>query len=217
MRRKILFTLFILLFCKSVSALTYGGCDFATTARLKQIVGNATISYDYRIVNNEAYFDITVSNLTKDIYVSDNYFDKNYYQNNGEVIIKNVKSKSITLKFNSNIKSCQGLLLGTKYEQLPIYNKYYNHKVCSDMEGFSYCNKWVKKEYTLKEIEVAIQKYKDSLNGDPEEPTRVIYNKTWFEKLIDFYVKYYVFILLGIIAVCSIIIAVHRKRSQFKI
>ena len=219
MKKKIFFILFMLLFYKTnIHALTYGGCDFSDVARMKQVVTNVSITYDYKIVNNKAYFDVTISNLTNDIYIKDNYANKEYYKfTNGELVIHNVSDGSISLKFNSNKKECKGLLLGTKYEQFPIYNKYYNNDVCKDMEGFSQCEKWVSKAYTLDEIKAAIKKYNDSLKENPEEPTKEIYKKTFFDKLIDFYVKYYLVFLISIIGVCMIIILVHRKRSQFKI
>ena len=58
-------------------------------------------SVNGKIINDEAYFDVTISNLTNDIYVSDNYYKKDYF-NNSELTIYNVKEKSIYLKFYSN-------------------------------------------------------------------------------------------------------------------
>ena len=138
MKKKIFFILFMLLFYKTnIHALTYGGCDFSDVARMKQVVTNVSITYDYKIVNNKAYFDVTISNLTNDIYIKDNYANKEYYKfTNGELVIHNVSDGSISLKFNSNKKECKGLLLGTKYEQFPIYNKYYNNDVCKLSQNF---------------------------------------------------------------------------------
>ena len=81
MKKKIIFILFILLFYKtSVSALTYGGCDTSVIARMKQVVANINISYDYKIINDKVYYDVTISNLTNDIYVRDNYGNREYYK-----------------------------------------------------------------------------------------------------------------------------------------
>lgn len=219
MKKKIIFILFILLFYKtSVSALTYGGCDTSVIARMKQVVANINISYDYKIINDKVYYDVTISNLTNDIYVRDNYGNREYYNyNNGELVIPNIDNNSLSLRFNSNINDCRGLLLGTRYDQFPIFNKYYDDEVCKNMEDFLYCNKWTPKEYSYEEVQTAVKKYNEGLNNNPEEPTKEIYKKTLFDKIIDFYVKYYIVFLVGIIGICIVIILIHRKKNQFKI
>lgn len=218
MKKKIFFTLFILLFCSKVSALTYAGCDINDVVRMKQIVTNVNVSYNYHIAGDNAYFDVIISNLTNDIYVTDNYFNGTYSNFiNGELVIYNVETDSLSLKFNSNKEECSGLLLGIKYQQFPIFNKYYYDDICENMEGFSYCNKWLKKKYTYDEIKAAIKKYNDSLINEKEEPTKVIYNKSIFDILIDFYVDYYYFVLPGIILICVIAIVISKRKNQFGI
>lgn len=214
--KKIFFTIIVLfLFVIQVEALSYAGCDFEDVSRMKQIVSNINISYDYKIINDEAYFDVTISNLTNDIYVSDNYYKKDYF-NNSELTIYNVKEKSIYLKFYSNNSDCKGILLGNQYRQFPIYNKYFDDEVCNGMGDFLYCNKWLNKEYTEEEIKEAVEAYKNSLKED-EIPTEAIYNKTLFDKIVEFYVKYYYIVLLGIIVLCITIIVVNKRKNQFKI
>lgn len=217
--KKIVLVLFMALFYNiSVYALTYGGCDVSDVARMKQLVTNINISYDYRIVNDKVYYDIIVSNLTNEMYVKDNYTSKEYYAfTNGELIIRNISNNSISLRFSSNKKECKGLLLGSKYEQLPIFNKYYDDDICKDMDGLLHCNKWLQKEYTLDEIKAAVKKYNENLENNVEEPTKEIIKKSFFDKLIDFYVKYYLVFLISIIGVCLVVILVHRKKNQFKI
>ena len=216
MKKKIIFMVLMFLSFIKVSALSYAGCDFSDVSRMKQIVSNINVSYNYRIVNDEAYFDVIISNLTNEIYVTDNYFKTNFYSSNGELVIPNVKANSIYLKFNSNRQECKGLLLGNKYEQFPIFNKYYDDKVCSNTP-ISYCDKWVNKAYTLEEIKEAIDKYNNSINDQPEDPTEVVYKKNILDKIIEFYTKYYYFILAGIIIFSTVIIVVNKKKNQFKI
>ena len=218
MKKKIILILFMFfLFRTNTYALTYTGCDASTVARMKQIVSNVNTTYNYRIVNNKAYFDLTISNLTNDIYVTDNLFGREYYNfSNGELTIRGITTSSITIKYYSRKNECRGLMLGIKYEQFPIYNQYHTHEVCKDMEGFSYCEKWVKKAYTLDEIKAAIKKYNEGLN-EPDIPTNVIYKKSLLDRLIEFYVKYYYIVLTGVIIVCGIAIFVKKRKNQFKI
>ena len=218
MKKKIILVLFILLFCKTKAyALSYGGCDVNDVARMKQLVNNVNISYNYRIVNNEALFDVTLSNVTWDMYVHNSYTNRVYYTNpSGEIIIYGIKDKKDSFRFYSNRNECRGILLGTKYLTFPIYNKFFTNDICKDMIGFSYCNKWVPKEYTYSEVESAIKKYKESIDDD-SKPTKEIHNKTFWESLLDFYVNYYIIVLLAIIVTGIIIIYTYNKKSQFKI
>ena len=48
MKKIILILLLSFMFINS-SALTYGGCDYSTVSRMKSIVKNINISYDYTI------------------------------------------------------------------------------------------------------------------------------------------------------------------------
>lgn len=219
MKRKLFFIFIMLFLCKiNASAVTYAGCDTSIVARMKQLVTNVNISYNYRIVNDEVVYDLVVSNLTNNMYVSDNYFGRDYYGfQNGELVIYGIKSDSITLRFYSNIAECRGLLLGTKYEQFPIFNKYWDDDICSDMQGIYYCSKWTTKSYTKEEIEKAIKDYKNSIKEEPVEPTKVIYKKSFMDKLIEFYVKYYYIALLGVIGICVTIIVINKRKNQFKI
>lgn len=216
MRRKLIFIISLLFAITNVKALSYAGCDYSDIARMKQIISNVNVSYNYKIVNDEAYFDVIINNLTNDIYVTDNYYRLDYYTPvNGELIIYNVKANSIYLKFNSNRLECKGLLLGNKYEQFPIFNKYFDDEVCKDSKGLSYCNKWVNKEYTYEEVKDAVEKYNSVIEED--EPTEVIYKKDLLDKLIEFYLKYYYIVLAGVIIFCMTIIVINKRKNQFKI
>lgn len=217
MRRKLILIVSLFFFITNVRALSYAGCDFSDVARMKQIVSNINVSYNYRIVNDEAYFDVIINNLTNDIYVTDNYYKGEFHNFiNGELVLYNVKANSIYLKFNSNRLECRGLLLGNKYEQFPIFNKYYDDEVCSGIKGLSYCNKWVNKEYTFEEVKSAVEKH-NSITPKTEEPTQVIYKKTLLDKVIAFYLKYYYIVLAAVIVFCVTIIIINKRKNQFKI
>ena len=44
-----------------------------------------------------------------------------------------------------------------------------------------------------------IEEYKESLNKTDQEKDDVVYDKTYFDYIVEFYVKYYYYILIGII------------------
>ena len=218
MRRKLIFILFLLIFCmSSASALTYGGCDFSVVARMKQMVTNINTIYDYRIVNDSAYFDVTISNVTKDIYAYDTYYKKTYYATNGDIVIKGIKREDVTINFYSNRNECKSLFLGSTYLNFPTFNKYYDDKVCEGASALAQCSKWVQSVYTYDEVKEAVDAYLESLNNNKDVPTTATYQKTIFDRIIDFYVKYYLAFLIGVIAICATVMIINKKKNEFKI
>lgn len=203
-------------FCfANCSALSYGGCDYSDVVRMKAIVSNINISYDYKIVDDEAYFDVTINNLTNDIYFYDTANKKNYYysdSNNGEIIIYNY-SKSGGYKFYSNNNSCYGIALGNKYYNFPKYNTYYNDPLCLDIPNYSLCQKWKQVNVSRTEFEEMVNQYK---NVEKEEQEITIqYQKTTVDKLIEFYINYYYYFFGGIIIILTPIIIIKNKKNRF--
>lgn len=218
--KKIILFFLINFFPFSLSALTYGGCDYSDVSRMKSIVTNINLSYDYKIISNEVYFDVTISNLTDDIYFYDTSTEKKYYYsdtNNGEIVIPDYNITSGSYKFYSAKNECFGVSLGTKYYNFPVYNKYYNDPLCADIPNYSLCQKWGYVNYSQNEFEQMIFEYK---NGKPEEEDNKIiveYKKTFLEKVIDIYVKYYYLFLGLLILLCTVVIIINNKKNSFKL
>lgn len=218
MKKKIIIILFMMFILKSnVLALKYGGCEYSDVSRMKQLVTNINVTYNYRIVNNIAYFDVTLSNITDEMYIVDNV-THNIYHNpgTGEITIPNFTSKSVTFSVYSNRSDCRSLFLGSKYAQFPTYNKYYTSKMCEGINEFTYCKKWVPKAYTEAEIKKAIEDYYNKPKPE-EEPIEYIEKKTLLDKLIEIYVKYYILILSTIIIIGLALIEIIRKKKRFKL
>lgn len=218
--KKIILFLLINLYCFPVFSLTYGGCNYSDVSRMKSIVTNINLSYDYKIINNEAYFDVTLSNLTKDIYFYDTTTEKKYYYsdtNNGEIVITNYKVTSGSYKFYSANNECNGVSLGTKYYNFPVYNKYYHNPLCADIPNYSLCQKWGYVNYSEDEFEQMVYEYKNSETLEENDNVVVEYQKTFLEKIIDVYVNYYYVFLCLLILICSIIIIINNKKNYFKL
>ena len=216
--KKILFLL-ICLFGSSVSVLSYGTCDYFEISRMKSLVTNINLSYDYKIIDNEVYFDVTLNNLTNDIYFYDTVTQKNYYYSdtiNGEITITNYKTNSGSYKFYSNASGCYGNSLGTKYYEFPVYNKYYNDPLCQDIPNYSLCQKWGYVSYSYDEFEKMVNEYKTVI-PDEEEKNVVEHKKTFLEKLVDIYIDYYYYFLGGLILLCSVVIVINNKKNSFKL
>lgn len=201
----------------NIKSLTYGGCEYSQISRLKSIVSNINISYDYNINNNIAYFNITISNLTPDIYFVDMKTSKKYYYNNandGEITIYNVTNDSGNYRFYSAINKCYGIKLGDKFYNLPTYNYYYNDPLCQANPDFSLCKKWGEVNYSRGELEKLINEYNNKNNNEEIVPEKK-HEETLIDKIMKFYVKNYYFILGGIIAICIPMIVIIRRKNKF--
>lgn len=221
MSKKIIILILSLFIQTNIYALTYSGCDYSYISKLKKITNNINVSYDYRMENNYSYFDVTINNITPDMYFVDTQDYKTYHYsdtNNGEITIKNYTGNSGSYKFYTSKTECNNVLLGTKYYKFPTYNQYHNHKLCEDIPNYILCKKWVEINLTESEFEDKILRYKDSLIEDEENiEDKIEYKESNFNKFIDFYINYYYYIFIVIILVCSIIIVIKRKKDSFKL
>lgn len=216
--KKIIFilTLVFVFYTPSV----FAKCSYKEISRMKSLVSNINLIYDYKIVDNMAKFDITLTNITQDIYIYDFVNNKNYYYAdtiNGEIKISDYMVKTGSFKFYSTNQSCYGLFLGLKYYTFPNYNIYYNDPLCDDISNFSLCQKWIRMNYNYQEFKKIVNDYKNKTNNSEEEQIVVEYEKTLLNKIVEFYVKYYYYILIFIIVICSIIIVIDRRKNSFKL
>lgn len=221
MRKKILLLgLFMFFATTHVYGLTYGGCDYSTVSRFKSLVANINISYDYHINNNQAYFDVTLTNIPENVYFLDTLSNKTYTYNDtkdGEITIHNYIGQTGTYKFYLSYEGCKNVSLGSKYYKFPVYNTYYNDPLCSDIPNYSLCQKWVNVKYSYSEFEKIINDYKISLEETPKVEENVEYHKNFLENIIEFYINYYYYFLIAVILVCIFIITIKRRKDRFKL
>jgi len=215
--KKILF-LIILMHCfiANASALSYGGCDYSVISRLKSLVTNVNTTYDYRNENGIIYFDLTITNITPEMYFYNNYTRKNYTYsdtNNGEITIYGLMNSG-TLKFYSNVSECNGINLGTKYYKFPTYNQYHTSELCKDIQNYSLCQKWADVNYSRSEFQEKVEEYKKS-KENIEEEIEVQYSKSLLDIILEFYINYYYIVLGLIILVCGTIIIVKSRNNKF--
>lgn len=219
MKKLILFFL-ISFMCINSYSLTYKGCEYSEVARMQSIVSNINLSYDYKIIDNQAFFDITITNITDDIYIYDTFNDRYYYYKDtveGELTVYNYKITSGSYKFFSNNQNCYGMSLGTKYYTLPLYNKYYGDPLCEEVPNHSLCQKWKDVNYSYEEFEKIISEYKNSKPIENEDKVEIVSQNSFIDSLINVYIKYYYFFLVLVIVVCSVIIAINNKKNKFKL
>lgn len=222
MKRRIVYIFLIIglffTFNTICEALTYGGCEYSEISRLKSLVSNINISYDYYIENNRAYFNITLNNIVPGMYFVDSNTNQkyNYYNSiEGEIVLTGYKDSG-KFNFYSELNACYGIKLGSKYYRFPTYNFYYENSLCDGNQNHSLCKKWANITYSYDEFRNLIEEYnknKDELDENVEN--EVIYEKTYLDVFVNFYVKYYYFILIGIIVICVIVMIINRRKNKF--
>lgn len=206
--------LFVICFFANM-LLVNASCDYTRVANLKKIASNVNITYDYKIVDNKAYFDITFANLKNDIYIYDSFHEKAYF-NDGEVTIRDFES-GISYRFfiKSNDSSCKDDILFTKYVNLPKYNMYYGDPLCEGIEDYTLCQRWGSYYVSsYAEYKEQIMKYKESLNKKTDIKDNKN-NKTLKDIVFDFLLDYYYIILIVIIVICMSIIIYKNKKDRF--
>ena len=215
--KRFLFLIALFTFILNVRAIDYRGCDSSEIARMKALINNINISYDYTM-SEYPIFSVTINNITPDLYFIDTLSKSEYhYQdtNNGEIVIGGYKDGiSGKYKFYSAKSECRGVNLGSKYYKTPYYNIYYSDPLCEGL-SINICDKWANVNYSKSEFENLIKEYKNRGSENTEDVQQ--YEKTFVEKILDFYVKYYLFILLFIIVSCSTIIYIKRKKDSFNL
>lgn len=223
MKIKIITLILLLNICMflniSVEAFSYSGCTYSEVARLRSIVSNINISYDYYVKDSNVYFNITLNNLVPNLYFIDSNNESKFYTYNdtvdGEITIPTNTYSNGNFVFYSALTSCPDLKIGTKYYNLPKYNFYHNSELCKDISEYSLCKKWTYVNYSRNEFERLVDeyKYRKALENTKLE---IDYDESFFSKLIKFYIEYYYFFLIGVILVCILIIIVESSRNKFK-
>lgn len=218
----LLFFIILLLVLKSnVNAYTYGGCEYSKISRLKSIVSNINLSYDYYTYNDKVYFTVTMNNVVPGIYFVDSKTGKKYNYSNstdGEIIITGYSGEGGIYKFYSDVSECNGVKLGNKYYSFPYYNSYYNSDICLKNSAYSLCQKWTKVLISYDELEKKINEYNEQkLKIENTEENIVVYKKTILDHIVEFYVKYYYIILIGIILICVTAMIINKRKNRFDI
>lgn len=213
MRNKILIV--ILAFFMMVPSTKALMCGNEVKVKYSEMAKNISVNYEYVESENDVIFNIKFSNIPEKFIIYDIEHEINYMYQGSELTIPNV-NKNSSYKYGVYIDniSCKYELLYTHYITIPPYNYYYKDEVCNGIEDYKLCNKWLNITISYDEWKSKVIEYKNSLNVELEEIQES--EKTIFEKIIDFYIEYYLVILLGVIITCCVCIySYNRKHDLF--
>lgn len=191
-------------------------CSYTEKVRLKKLASNVNFSYRYTEVEDTVSFQITVSNLTSDIYMVDTSTGQAYYSNNEDFVISGYHSgQQVKFSFYAKDSNClEGTILNN-YVTLPTYNIYYKEAICNGVEDYKLCQKWLKHNMSYSEFYDGVYQYRNKVTEKEKELEKQKEKQTInYEKIIDIWSKYYVFILGAIIIIGGIILYRYDKKTD---
>jgi hypothetical protein len=180
----------------------------------KNLAQNVTVSYDAVTSGDTVKISITFSNLTKDLEIYDLDNQKWYSTSKSEYTITKSKSNE-TYRFDiySKDEMCGRVSSYTLYANIPAYNQYQSDPICSGIEDYTLCQKWLNNQYSYEDWKAKVQAYKDSLVVETED-TVTERATSIAEKIVDIYGKVYYIVLPIIIVGGAVIIYVYNKKRE---
>ena len=206
--------LFLLLFIPS--NFVDAKCMYDDIANLKKLASNVNYSYEYKISNDDAVFNITLTNLVNDIYFVDTNKNITYKNKKGELVLKNYKSgDTIVYNFYPNDPDCLNTSLYTIRIVLPKYNKFYIEQICKGAEEYSLCQKWSSHNYDLLTFYDKVDQYKKNKNQANDNDTpKDVDNNSLLHYITIFLVNYYYILILLIGGTIVIITYIRNKKNS---
>lgn len=213
MKKVLTFILFSLLILFPINAKA-ATCTYTDKANLRKKASNVMPSYIYTEDEDGVKFSVTLTNLSSDLYVIDKITGIRYnYNGSSELTIDGYDAGSkIQYEIYAIDSSCFAKYLTIKYVNLPNYNKYYKDPLCVGKESYSVCYKWNKVDITYDEFKKRVNTlYNESVKDEQKEEVKT----TIFDKIYNFLHEYYIFIIIGLIAIVFSIMIIKNKRNDF--
>ena len=124
-----------------VPLITRAECDYQRQAELSRLASNVQFSYNYKIVNSSPEYTVNISNITNDIYVTDNL--GNRFAGQSEFMHKYyIWDNKADYTIYSNDNNCKGEVLLTKHISFPYYNQYSVLPECQKYASSELCSIW---------------------------------------------------------------------------
>ena len=204
----------ILLLLIPITKISALNCSYSEIADLKKLATNVNVTYDYVEKNNDAVFNIVLSNLNDKFYFIDSTNYKKYKYTKDEIKISGYKSGD-SIKYNFYSSQCNDEALYTLRINLPTYNKYYKDSLCKGIEDYSLCQKWSSHNLTYDKFVEKVSKYKESLNKENEKKDDEEINFTIIQIIIQFLLDYYLYFILFIVVLFIIKYIIRKKDNIY--
>ncbi len=200
--------LLCVLICMCVTpTFVHARCDYQRQAELSRIASNVQVAYTYDTVE----FTVFVSNLTSDLYMTDNY-GKIYYGDGKEKTLK-FASGTINFDIHSNDSNCKGEKLLRKSITLPTINLFATFPECNQYPNFKYCQNWGALGISNERFYSEFSEYKQSLSQ------KLLTNANGKSSILDSILDIlnnnkYMIIFLGIVCGITLIVVLMKKKIR---
>ena len=186
-------------------------CTNQELTKYKSLSGNIDYYYEYN-----GNFDVTLYNLSSELNVTSLNTGGTYSTSGGigEARINGIApGTTVKLAVYPKNGECNYYQLRTIYVNLPYYNKYYQEEICKNNTS-TLCSKWVNtSNYTREQFIEQVKKTGKSTIVEEKEKEE---DKTTILEHIGMFIgKYYILILLVIIAGGSFGIYRLNKKDRF--
>ncbi len=145
-------------------------CNSSIKSEQKMLASNVNFNLDYRIVNDEAIFRVTVTGLNEQLYLVDSNNKKYYGKDKDSFVIDNLEGgKKYKFTIYSDIYDfCSFGSLSSKTFTTPIYNRFYKDDLCLNHQNSNLCYRWVSVEMDYEEFKKKIGELKSDVIVEPD-------------------------------------------------
>ena len=215
--RKIVFSIFcfLFLFPLSVSA---ASCTKEQISRYEQLASAIQTTFEYKETEEGLTFDILFHNVHEDLYIINyNSLASYEYKNSGIITAHSYMPGQIykfsVLNYNGY---CETQIVRSIIVTTPNYNKYYKDPVCDGVNGFELCQKWANiGNISYERFVEGVNDYKEKNKVNevaPEEET----DQNVVNDIRSFLATYYIYIIICILIIASIIMYLVNKKNKNK-
>lgn len=216
----ILFTFLIL----SLSILSVNAeCTKEEINVLKQEANKIKVTYKHlgavetKIGTDYSKFKITVKNINNDFKVYIPIYEVELEESNGTAEYE-LSTGNWTLEIYS--EKCEESVRSISF-RLPTFNKYSLDPLCEDIDGekFQLCDKYLEYQVSYDTFKRKVEEYRSTheiKKDDNKNAEEHSYMKVILNKLLEFMIKYqiYILIVLGVLLLILIIIIVTKKKKK---
>lgn len=205
--KQVKYMLFALICMCVTPIITHAECDYQRRAELSRLASNIQVAYTY----DTSDFTVYVSNLTSDLYITDNY-GLEYYGDGKEKTFK-VASGTINFDVYSNDPSCKGEKLLRKSITIPTINVFATYAECNQYPNFKYCQNWGVLGISDEQFFSEFNKYKQELSQNLILQNSSGGKSSVLESILDVLDNNkYMIIFLGIVGGITLITVLIKKK-----
>lgn len=205
--KQIKYVIFALI-CMCVTPLiTHAECDYQRLAELSRLASNVQLSYTY---SEESGFQITMTNLTNDLYATNIYGQR--IDGGAERVFEAV-SGSYNYDIYSNDSNCPGEFLLRKSINLPVRNSYSYYDECKQYPNFKYCQMWSNISVTHEQFMEELNQYKGNVEEMKDQLTTE--KVSIFDTLLEVLgANWFMFVFLGVVVLLTLVIFFVKKKHK---